>query len=221
MGMDNLPRKRKNRHVPNLVYGRYTKKPTKKALIVCEGEKTEPSYFEELKKHYEINPSSVVIRGDGGSSPKSVVDFAEDLYEQEKQTSGAFDKVFCVFDKNSHSSYKDTVDRLRNMEPKGIFVAITSVPAFEYWFLLHYTNSAKPYVAKGSKSAGDNLISDLKKYLPDYTKNRKDIFSTLIDRIETAKTNAASVLRGAEKTGAFNPSTRVHKLVYYLQNIKL
>ena len=219
--MDNLPRKRKNRHVPNLIYVRYTKKPTKKALIVCEGEKTEPSYFEELKKHYEINPSSVVIRGDGGSSPKSVVDFAEDLYEQEKQTSGAFDKVFCVFDKNSHSSYKDTVDRLRNMEPKGIFVAITSVPAFEYWFLLHYKYSTKPYTRTGGKSAGDNLLSDLRQHCPSYKKNDKDIFPTLIDRIETAKINATRALQAAKKTNTDNPSTRVHKLVYYLQNIKL
>ena len=221
MGTDNLFRKQKKKAAQNTAHRQNALKSYGRILIVCEGEKTEPNYFKELKKHYKINPASVTIRGEGGSSPKSVVDFAEDLYEQEKQLDYRFKKVFCVFDRNSHPSYKDTVDKLRNMEPKGIFVAITSVPAFEYWFLLHYTNSAKPYAAKGSKSAGDNLISDLKKYLPGYTKNRKDIFSTLIDRIETAKTNAASVLRGAEKTGAYNPSTNVHKLVDYLQNIKL
>ena len=220
MGTDNLFHKRKKERAQKIVLRQNEGGSRGRVLIVCEGEKTEPYYFNELIKYYKISNANVVIRGDGGSSPKSVVNLAEYLHEQEKQLSNAFIKIFCVFDQDSHSSYKNTVERLRNMEPKDTFVAITSVPAFEFWFLLHYEYSAKPYRKTGGKSAGDNLISDLKKYLPNYTKNRKGMFSTLIDRIKTAKTHAALVLREGEKNGAYNPSTRVHELVDYLQNIK-
>ena len=213
-------KKRKEMSVKNLGRRRSIRKPYDRVLIVCEGEKTEPNYFNEFIRHYKISSANVEITGEGGSSPKSVVDLAEDRYKEEKKLGNAFDKVFCVFDQDSHSTYKNTVARLRNMQPGNTFVAITSVPAFEYWFLLHYKYSTKSYVTKDGKSAGDDLISDLKRHCPSYTKNRKDIFSTLIDKMEVAKTNAVRALQAVESADTDNPSTRVHELVGYLQNIK-
>ena len=220
MGTDNLFHKGKERSAIDLVRRRNKREPYSRVLIVCEGKKTEPNYFKELIRHYQISSAHVEITGKGGSSPKSVVALAKSRYNEEKQKGDAFDKVFCVFDQDSHSSYNNTVDRLHNMKPKDTFVAITSVPAFEYWFLLHYEYSTKPYVAKGSKSAGDNLISDLKNYSPDYAKTRKDMFLILKDNMETAKTNATRALSAAKRANTDNPSTRVHELVDYLQNIR-
>ncbi|WP_424947163.1 RloB family protein [Candidatus Spongiihabitans sp.] len=220
MGTDNLFHKRKERSVENLARLRNTRESYSRVLIVCEGAETEPNYFNELIRHYKISSANVEITGKCGSSPKNVVDLANSRYNEEKKKGNAFDKVFCVFDKDSHPAYQNTLDRLRNMSRQNTFFAITSIPAFEYWFLLHYAYSTQPYTETGSKSAADNLISDLQKHLPDYAKTSRDMFSTLIDKMETAKTNAARALSAAESADTDNPSTRVHELVEFLQNIK-
>ncbi len=219
MGTNNLFHKRK--FAKNLARRRSKRAPYSKVLIVCEGEVTEPNYFNGLIRHYKISSVNVKITGEGGSSPKSVVELAKSLYEEEKQLGDPYDKVYCVFDKDNHPTYQATLNKLYNMKPKDTFVAITSVPAFEYWFLLHYGYSTKPYKAiSGGQSAGAQVESDLKQYLPSYRKNRNDMFLILKGKLGTAKTNAAHVLQAAKKTGTSNPSTRVHELVGFLQTIK-
>ena len=221
MGTGNLFHKRKQRSIQKLARERSKREAYSKVLIVCEGEATEPDYCNELIRYYKVSSANVRITGEGGSSPKSVADFAKSLYEEEKRQDDAYDKVFCVFDKDSHASYQNTLSRLRNTKPRDTFIAITSVPAFEYWFLLHYEYSTRPYEAKsGGQSAGAQVMSDLKKHLPSYTKGCKDIFLALKDKLETAKTNAVQALQEAKTTKTDNPSTRVHELVDLLQNIK-
>ncbi|HDZ61640.1 MAG TPA: RloB domain-containing protein [Nitrospirae bacterium] len=84
--------------------------------------------------------------GDSGSSPISVVKHSKERYNEEKRTGDAFDRVFCVFDKDSHESYTRALDEVEKAKPKNIFKAITSIPCFEYWLLLHYEFSTKPFV---------------------------------------------------------------------------
>lgn len=72
------------------------RKPTRKAkdtvLIVCEGEKTEPNYFEELKRDLGLSNMDIVIYGkECDSDPMSVVRHA--LAECKKADHG-FDYVF-------------------------------------------------------------------------------------------------------------------------------
>ncbi len=102
MGTDNLHHKRKAKQVSRLQRQNAKRKPYDKVLIVCEGEKTEPNYFNELKDHYEINTANIEIDGNCGSSPKSVVNHAINLYTKECDTDNGFDRVYCVFDKDSH-----------------------------------------------------------------------------------------------------------------------
>ena len=52
----------------------------KRLLIVCEGTKTEPHYFEALKAGYRDQLNGVEIRASKGSAPISNVDNAEKLY---------------------------------------------------------------------------------------------------------------------------------------------
>jgi hypothetical protein len=61
---------------------------------------------------------------------------------------------------------------------------------------------------------------DLKKYMPSYEKSRKTIFFDLLDKIEVAKANAIRSLECAHLNQTDNPSTYVHELVHYLQNLK-
>lgn len=186
-----------------------------RVLIVCEGKKTEPFYFEELRKFCKLGRDSVEIVG-VGANPTSIVKFAEERHQERKREDASFDKVFCVFDKNSHTDYRRALARIAN---KANFEAIVSVPCFEYWLLLHYNDSTKPYQKAGGKSACDRVISDLAKHIPDYRKGERGVFAFVEKELATAITNAKRTLAAARKAGTDNPSTTVHILIEHLQTI--
>ena len=215
MANDKLFRKRKERAAKDMARRRDALSPYDKVLIVCEGAKTEKYYFDELAKSYDINSHNIKIVG-GGGSPTNIAKMAETQYKAGKKDRIPFDKVYCVFDKNSHADYQRALAQLENKED---FEAIVSVPCFEYWLLLHYCDSAKPYEKRGSKSACDQVISELKTHIPRYEKGGKNIFSRVQENLDTAIANAKSTLKAAQKSGTDNPSTKVHLLVEYLQNI--
>ena len=146
MGSDNLFRKRKKRQKDSLKRAKAKRDPYDVVLIVCEGEKTEPNYFEELRDAFKLNTANIEICGDEcGSSPRNVVDHAIKKYRESKD----YDRVYCIFDKDQHLTYNEALDKVRQTKlPKGHSIyAITSVPCFEIWFLLHYRYSTKSYVA--------------------------------------------------------------------------
>lgn len=224
MGSDDFHHKRKAKSA-GLARRKSIRKPYDKVLIVCEGSKTEPLYFQELVDYYEIHSANVKISGECGSDPLSVVNHGFELYRQEKQSeSGRFDRVYCVFDRDTHPTYKKALERLEELKPSNVFFAANTVPSFEYWLLLHFTYTTAPYAAVGGKSSGAAVLAALKSYWPDYAKAGAGAFSYLLhlknDELEYAKANARRALREAEKNHTDNPSTHVHELVAYLQAIK-
>lgn len=54
---------RKPKQGKSLARSGSTRAPYAKVFIVCEGEKTEPNYFNELKSYYKINSANIVITG--------------------------------------------------------------------------------------------------------------------------------------------------------------
>lgn len=212
MANDKLFRKRKERTAKQMARRRAALSPYDRILIVCEGAKTEKYYFEELAKHYNINSHNIKIVG-GGDSPTNIVARAE---TECRKSAIDFDKVYCVFDKNSHADYQQALAQLANKEN---FEAIVSVPCFEYWLLLHYHGTTKPYANKGSKSACDQVISELTKYIPRYRKGDGNTFHIVKNNLPTAKSNAEKALEEAQKANTDNPSTNVHLLVTHLQNL--
>jgi FMN phosphatase YigB (HAD superfamily) len=57
MGRDNHPRERQARQ---LARKQGLREPFDRVLIVCEGSKTEPLYFQELRAYYRLNTAHVV-----------------------------------------------------------------------------------------------------------------------------------------------------------------
>jgi hypothetical protein len=224
MGSDDLFKKRKAKS-KDLQRRKPVIASYDKILIVCEGEKTEPQYFQELVDHYEIHSANVKISGECGSDPLSVVTHGLDLYQNEKDAdSGAFDRVFCVFDRDAHPNYQAAVQKVQGQKLKDVFFAITSVPSFEYWFLLHYDYTTAPYSAVGGTSSGAAVVAALKKFWTDYTKGANGTFEHLLnlrnDELGYAKANARRGLLEAQRNGTDDPTTKVHELVDYLQVIK-
>jgi hypothetical protein len=220
MGSEDLFHKRKAKKAGDLARRKARRAPYDKVLIVCEGEKTEPYYFNGLKDYYGLNSANVEVSGDSGSDPSSIYEYARQRYREEKDARDPFDRVFCVFDKDTHHHYQSTIDAISRATPKNVFSAITSVPCFEYWLLLHFIYSTKPYKALPGNSAGNQLLTDLRIYLPDYGKGDRNIFSTLIGELEFAKENAVRALETAWTNHTDNPTTTVQELVAYLQTIK-
>ena len=78
MGSDDLFKKKKAARAANQLERKRKNKEFKtKILIVCEGEKTEPFYFEELRKRYRLNTADIEIVHPKGSDPMSVFEKAE------------------------------------------------------------------------------------------------------------------------------------------------
>lgn len=220
MGTDNLFHKRKAKRKRDLERQKAKREPYEKVLIVCEGEKTEPYYFSELKDYYAINSTNIRIDGSSGSSPISVVKYSLELYRWEQTKGDPYDRVYCVFDKDMHAGYQAALERITHARPKNTYFAINSVPCFEYWLLLHFTYTTAPFVAVGGISGGTAVMNRLTEYMPGYTKASRGIFNELLGRLEQAKVNAARSREEAERNLTDNPTTRVDRLVDYLQNIK-
>jgi len=221
MGSDKLFQKRKARGRDALKKRHHRRLPYPKVLIVCEGEKTEPNYFNELRDHYRLEAANVLVSGNCGSDPMSVYLAANDKYEIHENAGDAFDKVYCVIDRDSHDkvNYQRAIDAINRAKPKGVWHAVISVPCFEYWILLHFDYTTKPFMAAGARSRCQQLIRDLQKHLPNYSKGRTGLFKQLLGNLDTACANARNAAKHSNTSGTDNPTTSVHVLVEYLQTL--
>jgi len=61
MGSENLFHKRKAKAADRLERRKAKRASYDKVIIVCEGEKTEPNYFNELIDFYEINSVESIV----------------------------------------------------------------------------------------------------------------------------------------------------------------
>jgi hypothetical protein len=185
--------------------------PYDTVLILCEGEKTEPNYFSGLRSAYRLSSANIRIVPAEKSDPLGIVSIAESELAN-------YDRVFCVFDRDSHAGYRKAVSKIERSEAgtAGRLSAITSCPCFEVWVLLHFRFSTAPFNASGGNSPCDNVIREIKKHLPSYEKRSPQTFGVLLPHLQTALTYAENLSLHNENSGSTNPSTRVHSLVSYL-----
>ena len=144
-----------------------TRKSRERILIVCEGDKTEPKYFESLRAEFKLGTVIVVEGGEWGSAPISVVDYALSRDErvsrrrktrQKGQTSEPpFGEVWCVFDVDQHESFHRAVDKAR---ANGLELVVSN-PAFEYWYLLHFKETDRPFADASEVISHSRSISQI------------------------------------------------------------
>ena len=220
MGSDDFHHKRKARDVRSFRRKLARRAQYDMVLIVCEGEKPEPNYFRALIDDLQLNTANIrIAKNTAGSSPRNVVDTARKEYKKEKD----YDAVYCVFDKDQHPSYTEALDIIRREKARGKrgcpIYAITSIPCFEFWILLHFTYTTKGFDT-GHGSICANVISDLKGYIPGYGKGDTVTYQATRERISSAISNAKKVEHHCQSGSTDTPSTDIYKLVEYLQHLK-
>ncbi len=197
------------------------KKPKRTAreriLIVCEGAKTEPNYFDEIRQEARISSVDVrVIHSPLGTEPRQVVESAEIEF---KRTKG-YERVYAVFDRDDHLTYITALDMAEARDKKwkndeGVsarFEAIVSIQSFELWLLLHFED-IRAFVHRAE------TLSRLKNYIPGYEKGNKDTYSKTVANIDTAIGRAAALKAHFSRRPGSDAYTDVHELVTLLRGL--
>lgn len=222
MGSDDLFHKRKARDSALLKRQQDERARNKRFLIVCEGTKTEPQYFRELLNDLHIRPQMVRIAENDGVSPDRIVAHASALYAEDAASGDAYDSVYCVFDRDTHTTFDAAVQRTKDLATAGTpLVAITSTPCFEFWLLLHFGYTDKPFHSAGKKSVGDQVVAELKTKpgFGKYGKGQKGICSKLKDKLKGALSHADQLRKNGAAIRRVNPATDIDTLVLELQKL--
>ncbi|MER7769608.1 RloB family protein [Kitasatospora sp. NPDC096140] len=107
-------------------------------MIVTEGIKTEPQYFEGLARHLNSRAIQVIsVRPVGlGKDPLSVVKEAVTRRAREQRAGDPFDATWCAVDVDNHQSLEAACSLARK---EGVSLAISN-PCFEIWLLWHFAD---------------------------------------------------------------------------------
>lgn len=212
VGTDNWKKKRRKEYLEMKKYRYY---------IFCEGQATEPKYFEGFKKLIEENPiyrDMVLIEIEPcQAETMRVIGMAENYVKKNKIKKG---QIWCVYDKDSFpaehfNNVKERVARLNKENPELQYHSAWSNECIEFWFLLHFAY----YTANNHRSEYITFLNDKFRELglEKYQKNMKDIFNILMEKgsPKLAIRYAKRIIKdGQGKTPTdIAPGTRVYELV--------
>lgn len=191
-------------------------------LIVCEGTKTEPHYFEALIKNCISAVREVTIEGEGRATLTLVGRTLEIKTELERKNDMTFDRVWVVFDKDDFEDFNDAIKKAHKL---GFHSAWTN-EAFELWYYLHFeyldTGISRTAYIEKLEEAFRNRIGDADF---KYRKGNPDIYKLLqqYGREDLAKRFAKQLraLYTGTNFAMHNPCTMVDKLVEELEHPEL
>jgi RloB-like protein len=176
-------------------------------LIVCEGEKTEPEYFDGFARACRNARVTIEIAPEHGV-PRTLVTTAKEhkkraeaAAKREGDDNLAYDAVWCVFDVDDHPHVADARQMARD---NGIDLAVSN-PCFELWLLLHFRD------APGMQHR-DTIRQMLSAHLPGYDKGVE--FAAYSAGYPQAAKRAEQLDKKARDDGESgrNPTTGVYKL---------
>ena len=196
----------------------------KKYYIFCEGQQTEPLYFDAFKKAIKANPmykNAVHVEVTGvGAETLRVIYYANDYVHQNKLKNA---EIWCVYDKDSFhnqdfnavSMYAETL----NQEQEDVRYRVAwSNQCIEYWFILHFDwytadNDRKYYRTYLHKKFAEFGYKR-------YEKNNPELFDILTKYGNPKQAIQYAKRRLSECSGCTDsdsvPATKVHLLVMSL-----
>lgn len=200
--------------------------PIYRILIVSEGKKTEPNYFNEIRKYYRLSTATVkVLPSDMGTNPINIVDYARKIFCEGDNKRGldaqVYDEVYAVFDRDEHPYYKDAIEKMESLsgkykndlKQKVPFYAIPSNPCFELWILLHYKNIF-------NLQHRHDIFAQVKEFITNYDKGMVGVFSVTQTYLAEAKSRAKSINAKGSPLSEDFPYTAVVNLVEKLETLR-
>ncbi len=183
-------------------------------LIVCEGKKTEPNYFNGLKRKInekygnkvDVLIPNIDVKGTGMNTT-SLVKYTQKTVNHANKVYG---QVWVVFDKDDYNN-EQFDSAIKNCD----YNVAWSNPNFEVWLLAHF-KKVNRYISK------DDVLQELskefqKKGLGDYTKIDTNIFEKITSEgnLDTAIKNCEYMeeLNKDGQASQRNPMTKVYKIV--------
>ncbi len=195
-------------------------------LIVCEGEATEPNYFEGLKQDLPrgvLTSYQIDIEGTGRNTESLIKEALRLKEDYQKDQSRPVDRLWVVFDRDSFTAqnFNTAIQRCDNSD----IGCAWSNEAFELWYLLHFQYYENAMSRKDFKGLIEN---NLKPFLGEdfrYEKNSEQMYALLKehgsqeDAIRNGK-RLAELYGERQDYANHNPSTMVWMLVEELMELK-
>ncbi len=192
-------------------------------VIIGEGE-TEWFYFDNLRvaNRYRFKLLPDMSKH---SEIQYVVDLAEKYVDQR------YDYVICLIDMdvmtNSANVKKYQTEKkrlLKYAKNKSTIWFIETSPCTEFWFLLHFL----PSVSSRSYLTCEELLPELRKYMPGYEKSKKYFKKTKLYEYLTKYGNLDMAISNSEKIRGLslnNPEdytaySEIHKVLQLLKELE-
>ena len=214
--------------IDNAILKRFERQETKRRqdirlkrrfyLIVCEGTKTEPNYFEGLKQNLPPGVIDLVDLGVEGTGHNTltVIDDALKAKERSERVGRTIDEVWAVFDRDSFPDQNFNNAILKGKDV-GVFCAWTN-ESFELWYLLHFKFFQNGMSRADYKGLIERELSQKLKQPYTYRKNSPDMFVLLKEHGNVEQAIAWAKQLEAEFAGRtdyanHNPCTMVYVLI--------
>ena len=219
MGTDDLFKKRRTERKKRK-FG-YKRPRANSYLIVTEGKRTEPLYFNGMKKLIQARIGGTVdivelpvihIQGEGCSTGK-LIEKTDEIVSRSKIM---YQNIWIVFDKD------DFDQAIRDGEERGYKIAWSN-QAFEYWLYLHFYYSDTALHREQWKEKLDEIFKQYGLGDGQYHKNQENIYELVntYDGVNTAIKNAKRRMNEffsqKELPSEFDPGTTVHLLAEELK----
>jgi len=194
---------------------------TSAILIVTEGEKTEPLYFQGIanyistnfENNIDINSPKLTIQGKGLGTVRLVKEAAIMVSRSTRE----YSQCWVVFDKDYYTDFDEAVSLANRY---GLNVAWSN-SSFEYWLLLHFKSDS---IARTPSEWCQRLDEELKKaglLTEDYGKNNacisvlatsKGYLKRAVENAQARENQQISIAPSKQ-----NPGTTVHHLIASLK----
>lgn len=196
-------------------------------LILVEGIETEVKYFNAFKKSDKFKRKLEAVQIDiykpKDHSPKGIASEAKSKIKIANNEKYPYQEVWLVLDRDKHSKVAETFNEIlahNNSHKIKIYIAFSNI-CFEYWILLHFEQTSRPFNrCDENKNHEANVIDYIKKnHEPKYDKSNYNFLQLIETKLDTAIKNAVWLEKRNEteliksQKYEINPYTDVHYLV--------
>lgn len=203
------------KHQPGRAY--QTRPPRVRMLIVCEGKKTEPNYFESIIAKFPAHLAKIVDVEGLGANTQSLVNCAKRLRNAKADTDYPYDETWVVFDRDSFppAAFDNAI---RSAEQAGKETAWSN-EAFEIWYLLHFEDRQAGMNRDAYKARLTHHLGQT------YRKNDEEMYQ----KLQQKGSERLAISRASQRESEFsatpphqaNPCTTVYKLVGKLNTFRI